>query len=95
LRKTSEKFPDSGWLSRSRRHSPSTSAAARVSAVIQAAQTPSFFTQQRRQASLLEVMVACERFLDAVMLHHDEADAIGQRPILVKPPAKKSDALAK
>ena len=38
--------------------------------------------QERRETSLLKMMVARQR-LDVVLLHHDEADTIGQRPEFV------------
>src|SRR3990172_4315239 len=45
--------------------------------------------QKRCETSLLKMMVSGERFLDVALLHHHETNAIGQRPILVRPTSKQ------
>lgn len=45
---------------------------------------PLAISQKAPEAALLEVTVAGERVGEAVLLHHDERDAIGQRPFLVR-----------
>src|SRR5216117_707996 len=39
--------------------------------------------EQRHKTRLPKMFVAGQRFCDAFSLHHDEGDAIGQRPFLV------------
>src|ERR1035441_2317732 len=44
--------------------------------------------QQRFEARLLEVTVTGESFRKTFILHHDKGNAVGQRPILVRPAGK-------
>lgn len=48
--------------------------------------------QQCDEACLLEVMIAGQRFGQAFAFHHDERDAIGERPGFVRAFAEKADS---
>ena len=49
--------------------------------------------EQRREAGLLVVMIACQCLLKTLFLHHHEWDAIGQRPLLVATLVVQYDSL--
>jgi len=46
---------------------------------------PEYSLQQRHKSRLLEVVIRSEGFGDSVILHDDKRDAIGQRPIFIRP----------
>ena len=46
--------------------------------------------QQRHETRLLEVVVGGQGFGDAMLLHHDERDAVRQGPIFVGALGKES-----